>query len=119
VRPKLYRPGIYLRRVLDMATMIFLFKFTEKPLRFFGLVGLGMVALGALITLYLGLYRLFGFGSLANRPLLILGTLLLVLGAQALSIGLLGELVIYVRSRGAEEPLAEETPPPATAGSEG
>lgn len=111
VRPKLYRPGIYLRRALDVATMIFLFKFTEKPLRFFGLVGLGMAAVGGLITLYLGLYRLFGFGPLANRPLLILGTLLLVLGAQALSIGLLGELVIFTHARAVDEPLAEEIGP--------
>jgi hypothetical protein len=115
VRPKVYRPGIYLRRMLDVATMIFLFKFTEKPLRFFGLVGLGMAALGALITLYLGLYRLLGMGPLANRPLLVLGTLLLVLGVQALSIGLLGELVIFAGSRRGDEPLAEEVTdgPPA------
>jgi glycosyltransferase involved in cell wall biosynthesis len=111
VRPKVYHPGIYLRRALDVATMIFLAKFTEKPLRFFGLVGLGVAAVGALITLYLGLYRLLGFGSLANRPLLILGTLLLVIGVQALSIGLLGELVIFTHARGTDEPLAEELGP--------
>jgi glycosyltransferase involved in cell wall biosynthesis len=113
VRPKLYGPGIYLRRALDVATLIFLFKFTEKPLRFFGLVGVAMAGVGALITLYLGLYRLFGFGPLANRPLLILGTLLLVLGAQALSIGLLGELVIFTHARAVDEPLAEEVGPEA------
>jgi glycosyltransferase involved in cell wall biosynthesis len=111
VRPKVYRPGIYVRRALDVATMVFLFKFTEKPLRFFGLVGIALGGLGGLITAYLGVYRLLGLGKLADRPLLILSTLLLVLGVQALSIGLLGELVIFAGARGAGEPLAEEVGP--------
>lgn len=111
VRPRLYRPGIYVRRALDVATMVFLFKFTEKPLRFFGLVGIALAGLGGLITAYLGVYRLLGLGTLADRPLLILSTLLLVLGVQALSIGLLGELVIFAGARGVGEPLAEEVVP--------
>lgn len=112
VRPRIYRPGIYTRRLLDLATILFLFKFTEKPLRFFGLIGLGLGGLGGVIMLYLGVYRLLGLGPLANRPLLILGTLLFVLGAQALSIGLLGELFIYTQNRSSEEALAEEIVPP-------
>lgn len=95
---RIYRPGVYLRRLLDILTLFFLFKFTKKPLRFFGLVGSGLFGAGFLITAYLGVYRLLGFGSLANRPLLILGVLLIVLGVQLFSIGLLGEIIIFTHA---------------------
>jgi hypothetical protein len=95
---RLYRPGLYLRRLLDILTLFFLFKFTKKPLRFFGLVGSGIFGCGAIITGYLGLYRILGFGPLADRPLLILGTLLMVLGVQVLSVGLLGEIIIFTHA---------------------
>jgi len=108
VRPKVYQPGIYVRRALDLLSVIFLFKFTEKPLRFFGLMGLGCGGVGAAIIAYLGIYRILGMGDLANRPLLVLGALLFVMGAQAVAIGLLGELMIYSHSRGTDAPLMEE-----------
>ena len=90
-----YGPGMYLHRLLDILTVFFLFKFTKKPLRFFGLVGSELFIAGAIIVGYLGLYRLFEFGGIAGRPLLILGALLMMLGAQLFSIGLLGELLIF------------------------
>jgi glycosyltransferase involved in cell wall biosynthesis len=93
-----YGPGMYLRRLLDILTVFFLFKFTKKPLRFFGLVGSELFIAGAIVVGYLGLYRLFAFGAIAGRPLLILGALLMMLGAQLFSIGLLGELLIYTHS---------------------
>ena len=93
-----YGPGMYLHRLLDILTVFFLFKFTKKPLRFFGLVGSELFIAGAMIVGYLGLYRLFAFGGIAGRPLLILGTLLIMLGAQLFSIGLLGELLIFTHA---------------------
>lgn len=96
---RVYGLGVYLRRLLDILTLFFLLKFTKKPLRFFGLVGSGLCGAGAIITGYLGLYRLLGFGGVAGRPLLILGVLLIVLGIQLFSIGFLGEIIIFTHSR--------------------
>ena len=93
-----YGPGTYLRRLLDILTVFFLFKFTKRPLRFFGLVGSALFIAGAIVVGYLGLYRLLEFGGIAGRPLLILGALLMMLGAQLFSIGLLGELLIFTHS---------------------
>ena len=99
---RMHRPGVYLRRFLDILTLFFLYKFTKKPLRFFGLVGSGILGAGAIITGYLGLDRLLGV-PLAGRPLLVLGVLLMVFGVQLFSIGLLGEIIIFTHARGVKE----------------
>ena len=103
VERRVYSFGLYLRRLLDTLTLFFLFKFTKKPLRFFGLVGTAVGVTGAVITGYLGVYRLLGLGSIAGRPLLILGVLLLVLGVQLFSIGLLGEIIIFTHGGSSKE----------------
>ncbi|MGE5176051.1 MAG: glycosyltransferase [Hyphomicrobiales bacterium] len=89
-----YRPGIFVRRFLDLLSLFFISKFTRKPLRFFGLAGTLMFALGSATLAYLVVQRVLG-RSLADRPLLVLAVLILVLGAQLFSIGLLGELIIF------------------------
>ena len=94
-----YSIGIYVRRILDILTLFFLTKFTRKPLRFFGLVGSGTLLLGVAICATLSLQKLFGSEALSGRPLLILGTLLVALGIQLFSIGLLGELIIFIHAR--------------------
>ena len=94
-----YSLGIYARRILDILTLFFLTKFTRKPLRFFGLVGSGTLLLGVGICGTLSLQKIFWSGALAGRPLLILGTLLIALGIQLFSIGLLGELIIFIHAR--------------------
>jgi glycosyltransferase involved in cell wall biosynthesis len=96
---RLQTPGVYARRLLDILNILFLARFTRKPLRFFGLIGLvgGLVGLG--ITGYLGVQRLLGLSPLANRPLLLLGVLLIVLGVQITAIGLLGEIIIFFASK--------------------
>ena len=95
---RMYGPGVYLRRLLDILTLYFLYKFIRKPLRFFGLVGSGIFGAGAILTAYLGIDRLLGV-PLANRPLLILGVLWMVFGVQLFSIGLLGEIIIFTHAR--------------------
>jgi glycosyltransferase involved in cell wall biosynthesis len=98
-RTRVYRPGVYLNRLLDIVTVAFLFKFTRKPLRFFGLIGMALFAAGLLTSLVLAGQRLFGGTALADRPLLLLGVLLMVLGVQVGSIGLLGELIVFTHAR--------------------
>jgi glycosyltransferase involved in cell wall biosynthesis len=100
---RVYGPGSYLRRLLDILTIFFLFKFTNKPLRFFGLVGLGLLGAGVSVTSYLGVHRFLGFGPIANRPLLMLGILLMVFGIQLFSIGLLSEIIIFTHARDIRE----------------
>jgi glycosyltransferase involved in cell wall biosynthesis len=98
-RARLRRPGLYLRRLLDILTLVFLLKFTRKPLRFFGLIGAGLFGAGFVLALVLAAERLLGATALADRPLLILAVLLMVLGVQTGSIGLLGEIIIFTHTR--------------------
>jgi len=105
---RLVGSGTYVRRLLDILTVFFISKFTMKPLRFFGLVGITFFGIGSIITAYLGVYRLFGFGGIADRPLLLMGILLMVLGIQTLSIGLIGEILIFTHAREIKEYKIEE-----------
>lgn len=93
-KTRVYAPGVYLRRLIDLVGLMFLVRFTYKPLRFFGLVGSATAGAGALILLVLLVQRLGGQG-IADRPLLLLGVLLVVLGLQALALGLVGEIVVH------------------------
>jgi hypothetical protein len=102
VRPGDYRFGVYLRRVLDLLTLFFLIKFTRKPLRFFGLIGSATLTLGTLALIVLGIQRMLGT-PLADRPVLILAVMGIVLGIQLFSLGLLGELIIFVHGRSQKE----------------
>ncbi len=100
---RIYQPGVYLRRLLDILTVFFLVKFTKKPLRFFGLVGSATFGVGAFIMLVLVMERLFFDAALSNRPALLLSALLVVLGAQLFALGLIGELIIYTHARHIKE----------------
>jgi len=100
---RLYRPGVYPRRVLDMLTVFFLVKFTKKPLRFFGLIGIATFSAGALIVLYLVAERLFASIPLADRPALLVSSLLVVLGVQIFALGLIGELIIFTHAKDIKE----------------
>lgn len=98
VRKGDHRMGVYLRRLLDLLTLFFLIKFTRKPLRFFGLTGTVSIALGTTTLLVMAVQRVLGV-PMADRPLLIFGVLMIVLGIQLFSLGLLGELIIYTHGR--------------------
>jgi len=93
----------YLHRFLDILTVFFLVRFTKKPLRFFGSLGFLTVGIGALTVLFLIVQRLFFDVGLADRPALLLGSLLIVLGVQLFALGLLGELVIFSHAAEARE----------------
>ena len=96
-RTRLYGPGVYLRRLLDITAFFFLAKFTEKPLRFFGLVGSVFFVAGAATGVVLLVDRLRGTG-IANRPLLLLAVLLVALGVQLMGLGLVGEIIVHLRA---------------------
>jgi hypothetical protein len=93
--------GVYLRRLLDVAALIFLTRFTRKPLRFFGLAG-GLVFLLGLVICGVLLFDHFFGGEaerLKNQSALILGVLMLVLGVQTFFIGLVAEIIIFTQGR--------------------
>ncbi len=94
---RVYGPGVYLRRLLDIAAFFFLAKFTEKPLRFFGLVGSVFLAAGTVLSLVLFIQRVEGQG-IANRPALLLAVLCLALGVQLMGLGLVGEIIVHLRA---------------------
>ncbi len=96
-RVRVYRPGVYFRRLLDIATFFFLAKFTEKPLRFFGLIGSVFLGIGGFLSLWLLVERLAGT-PIADRPLLLLGVLLVALGVQLIGLGLVGEIIVHLRA---------------------
>jgi glycosyltransferase involved in cell wall biosynthesis len=87
-----YGIGRTVRVVLDLMTVKFLLSYSTRPLQFFGLLG-GIIGLtGAAISGWLAYQRLIGAESLANRPLLLLGILLIVTGVQLVTIGLVAEI---------------------------
>lgn len=94
-----YGPKDYVRRFLDIFTVFFLVRFTKRPLRFFGMIGASMFVAGFAVLLVLVIERLFGGVALADRPALLLSSLLVVLGLQVFALGLLGELVIFTHAR--------------------
>lgn len=100
---RIYSAGTYVRRLLDILAIVFLVKFTEKPLRFFGLIGLATFTVGGLFTLGLVVQRLFFAVPLADRPALVLGSLLVVLGIQIVAVGLIGEIIIFTRTRNSHQ----------------
>lgn len=100
--------GAYPRRLLDLLTVFFLVRFTKKPLRFFGLIGSSTAAVGMLTMLVVVVQRLFFDVGLAERPALLIGALLMVLGVQLLAIGLVGEIVIFTHAREMKEYTIEE-----------
>jgi len=96
---RIFGLGRYLRYFLDILTVLFITRFTMMPLRFFGGIAAALVLGGGAITGYLGVYRILGYGGIANRPLLLLGVLLVAVGIQIFSLGLIGELIVFIHAR--------------------
>ncbi|MDG2278060.1 MAG: glycosyltransferase [Pseudomonadales bacterium] len=96
---KVYAPGTYMRRLLDILTALFLIRFTKKPLRFFGFVGATTFLMGALVLSWVTFERLAYGVQLGDRPGLFLGALGIVLGLQIVAVGLVGEIIIFSHAK--------------------
>ena len=83
----------YLRGALDFLTVFFLSGYGERPLHLLGGLGVWSIAAGTAVYAYLGFLGLVLHESIAGRPLLILGALLLISGVQLLVFGLLAEML--------------------------
>ena len=100
---RIYSPGIYIRRFLDLLTIVFLTKFNKKPLRFFGLIGTSAALFGTLGLMLVTIQRWFFDVNAADRPMLLISALFIVLGIQLIAIGLVGETIIFTHSKEIKE----------------
>lgn len=96
---RIRRPGVYLASLLDIVTFLFLTKFTDRPLRFFGQVGAGLLLVGFALGTVLVFERLVLERGIADRPLLLLAVLLVTVGVQVIGLGLVGEIIVNLASR--------------------
>jgi glycosyltransferase involved in cell wall biosynthesis len=89
----------YLRGYLDLLTVLFLGRFQSRPQHLFGGIGTAMIAIGVAVDAYLAVDKIAFGHAIGQRPLLLLGTLLIIVGIQLLSLGLLSELIAYRSAR--------------------
>jgi len=100
-----------IRVMLDLMTVKFLMSYSTRPLQIFGLVGLIMTLLGLAMTGWLAIVRLMGVlgfapaQSIANRPLLLFGILLVFTGIQLVTLGLLAELQVRTYHESQDKPI--------------
>lgn len=99
----------FLNGIFDLLTITFMARRSSAPLHFFGRVAFLLLVAGAAINLYFTAAWI-ATGELRVRPLLILGLILLVLGFQFASLGLLGELMIHLRGDEERHRIAEDRP---------
>ena len=83
------------RVILDLILIVFFMRYRQRPLHAFGGLGLWLAAPGGLILVWLLLQKLLG-EDIGGRPLLLVGVMLLLMGAQLIAAGLIGELLIRV-----------------------
>ncbi len=116
-----YGMGRTTRVILDLITVRFLLSYMTRPIHLFGLLGLGSGFVGFVLAVVLVVQRqFFDKVALANRPMLLLAVLLILLGVQFISMGLLSEMLVrtYHESQGKpiyvmRELLQEEEEPEA------
>ena len=82
----------YLRGFLDLLTVSFIGRYRHRPLHLFGGLGLILGAFGTAILVYLTVLKVLG-NAIGHRPLLMLGVLLVVIGMQFFSLGLISEMI--------------------------
>jgi hypothetical protein len=89
-----YGLGRTVKVMLDLVTVKFLLDYATRPIQIFGFLGLLSFTIGTGVGIYLAVLRLFFNQPLGDRPLLLLAVLMVVLGVQLLTMGLMGEMII-------------------------
>ena len=89
--------GRFWKGFLDLLTALFTTRYLQRPLHLFGFWGLVFFAAGFLIDLYLAILKIVDGFPLGNRPLFFGGILLIIVGVQFISVGLLGEMISKTR----------------------
>lgn len=83
----------FMNGFLDLLTLMFVRNYLQRPMHFFGSLGFLFLVVGGVINAWLAALKIFYGENLGDRPMLLLGVMLMVLGAQFFSIGFLGELI--------------------------
>ena len=109
-RPRLRGTSKYgitrtLRVVLDLLTVKFLSSYSTRPSHVFGPIGLGSAFLGFVIGLYLTVQKVFFGHNIGARPLLLLAILLIFIGFQFVTMGLLGEMLARTYHESQDRPV--------------
>jgi glycosyltransferase involved in cell wall biosynthesis len=100
-----YGIGRTVRVLLDLLTVKFLMSYWTRPIQIFGLLGILVGGAGALLAGLLSYQRLVQGVALSNRPLLLLAVLLVLVGFQFVSIGLLGEMLVRTYHESQRKPV--------------
>lgn len=82
-----------IRVMLDLINVWFLGAYSTRPIHVFGTLGFASAAMGVVVGVYLSFLKIFLGQSIGNRPLLLLAVLLVVIGVQLVTMGLLGEMI--------------------------
>ncbi len=94
-----------IRVVLDLMTVKFLLSYATRPLHVFGTVGVISAGIGFLMALVMTLQRFFAGVGLSDRPLLLLAVLLIFMGVQFVTMGLLAELIVRTYHESQKKPI--------------
>jgi glycosyltransferase involved in cell wall biosynthesis len=94
-----------IRVLLDLLTVKFLISYSTRPLHIFGLLGLAMGSLGVGVCAWLAWVKYFGHEGIGNRPLLLLGILLIFTGVQLVTLGLLAEMQARTYHESQDKPI--------------
>ena len=100
-----YGIGRTIRVLLDLLTVRFLLSFSTRPIHIFGSLGLMSVLLGVGIGVYLTIIKFLYGADLAERPLLLFAILLVMVGVQLVTMGLLGEMVVRTYYESQDKPI--------------
>lgn len=84
----------FIKGYLDLITVLFTTRYLKRPMHFFGTIGTIFATSGFIIDLYLLIEWILGLTALSNRPLMLLGIALIIVGVQFFSIGLIGEMIV-------------------------
>ena len=100
-----YGIGRTVRVALDLITVWFFGSYATRPLHVFGAIGLSSFGLGILLGIYLTALKIFQGQDIGGRPLLLLVALLVVVGVQLITMGLLGEMIIRTYHESQDKPI--------------
>ncbi len=98
----------FFKGFIDLVTVIFTTRYIKRPLHFFGMLGAISFTIGLVIDGYLTILWFLDKAHLSNRPILYLGTLLIIVGVQFFSLGLIGEMLVHTDKKEDEYGIKEK-----------
>ncbi|MEP7234620.1 MAG: glycosyltransferase family 2 protein [Ignavibacteriota bacterium] len=98
----------FFKGFLDLLSIVFTNRYGKRPLHLFGTIGTVMSLIGLAINIYVSIEWAKGLTTLSNRPILLLGILLMMLGVQLISTGLLGEMIVKNNAKAHDVPFIKD-----------